>query len=60
MKTLFKIRNSCFTKPVSFNFSNSIKDKEVAEEKFYFDKEESFIFLFRKISQKITRKITFE
>jgi hypothetical protein len=27
------------------NFSNTIKDKEVAEERFFFDKEESKIFL---------------
>jgi hypothetical protein len=45
MKTLFKIRSSGLRKIVSFNFSNVIKDKENAEEKFYFDKEESLFQL---------------
>lgn len=49
------IKNAGFKIKASHQFTDKFRDKELAEEKFYFDKEESFsFFIFRETCSKIT------
>ncbi len=60
MNTLTNLKSKLFTIQ-AYRFSDFIKDKQTAEEKFYFDKEESNIFIILgRLAKKLLDKLHLE
>lgn len=60
MNTLTNLKSKLFTVQ-SVRFSDFMKDKQTAEEKFYFDKEESkFFLILGRLAKKLLEKLHLE